>query len=777
MPKLKDLHSGRSYPLPGGTTFRVGRSRDADLPVRDISCSRKQFSLVVAHDLTCQLLPHATNSPTFCEGIAIHDPVVLDREVEITAGNSKFLFLLDDSSEGVLPSGQVATVVGPADAQHENLEGKPIRIEAEAIIGRDPEQANILLPHVQVSRRHARIKLHRDGAILTDLDSSGGTFHNGRRLSLPIRVENGDTIGIGPYQLTYESGYLVGRSREENVQLTARGLTRTVAERGSNQRKTILNDVSLVIRPHEFVCLLGPAGCGKSTLLSALSGRHPAERGSVSLNGSDLYRDFEYLKQDLAVVPQRDLLHRGLTVEDSLRYSARLRLPHDTAPQEVQQVVEETMRQVGLIAQRHTQIAHLSGGQTKRASLATELVASPSLIFLDEVTSGLDEQSDREMMQLFRHLADQGKTLVCITHNLAGVERNCHLLVILSPGGSLAFVGSPREALQYFDVQRLGDIYEQLAQKSAAEWQQAFLQHSAYDRYVGARLASEPRLPARTVSEQSPAPARHLRQADLHQIPVLLSRYCQLMWADRVALAATLGQCLLVAALLIMVFGNVTDTGQTAPGMDQLYQAGYCSSLLFIAAVSCLWFGCNNAAKEMVKEREIFLKEHRVGVNLAGYYVSKLIPLSALSMLQACLLYGGIAFFCQLPGGGPAGAATLALLSVVGVTLGLAISAVAKSEELATAMVPAVLIPQIILSSGLRPLEGIGEKLAQLAVSTYWGFGVLLSQLPDTLQPYLDAAATGVGISLVALLGHALLFLVIALVGLGRSAAASPSVP
>src|SRR5436853_6180011 len=127
---------------------------------------------------------------------------------------------------------------------------------------------------------------------------------------------------------------------------------------------------------------------------------------------------------------------------------------------------------VGLTTRRATVIRHVSAGQVKRASLANEILCKPSLLFLDEVTSGLDEQTDREMMNLFRSLADTGKTVVCITHSLSNVERTCHLVVILTEGGKLAFVGKPAEALKYFNIDRLGDIYVRLAERPAEQWQQ-----------------------------------------------------------------------------------------------------------------------------------------------------------------------------------------------------------------------------------------------------------------------------------------------------------------
>src|SRR5439155_3489534 len=163
-----------------------------------------------------------------------------------------------------------------------------------------------------------------------------------------------------------------------------------------------------------------------------------------------------------------------LSIGDDRRSTARLRLPPDLRHAEVKQGIDETLGTVSLQQRRSVLIRHLSGGQVKRASLANEIMCKPSLLFLDEVTSGLDEQTDRDMMDLFRSVADTGKTVVCITHSLANVERTCHLVVILTAGGRLAFVGTPYEARTYFAIARLGDVYRKLAEQSAEHWQQTF---------------------------------------------------------------------------------------------------------------------------------------------------------------------------------------------------------------------------------------------------------------------------------------------------------------
>ena len=183
----------------------------------------------------------------------------------------------------------------------------------------------------------------------------------------------------------------------------ARGLKRVVQDRTTGQPLKLLDHINLVVRPREFVCLLGPSGSGKSTLLAILSGRNPPDAGIVSLNGEDLYAHFEALKEDIAVVPQKDVLHDSLAVGRRLRYTAELRLPSDIHAGRGR---DERLRHPGgrraWPSGGDMLIRHLSGGQVKRASLANELVARPSLLFLDEVTSGLDEQTDREVMELFR---------------------------------------------------------------------------------------------------------------------------------------------------------------------------------------------------------------------------------------------------------------------------------------------------------------------------------------------------------------------------------------
>ena len=403
--------------------------------------------------------------------------------------------------------------------------------------------------------------------MLGDLGSANGTFVNGRKLTRPVPLKVGDRVDIGPFCLRFDGSGLVGGSRSNNIELVARASAESCGDRGTGNPIALLDGIDLVIRPREFVCLIGPSGSGKSTLLAILSGRNPPTSGTVSVNGEDLYEDFEALKGDIAVVPQKDVLHDSLSVDQALRYTAELRLPPDTRKSEVDASITDILEVVGLTNRRSATLRHLSGGQVKRASLANELISRPSLLFLDEVTSGLDEQTDREVMEVFRQVADGGKTVVCITHSLANVEATCHLVVILTEGGRLAFFGTPNEAKAYFDVARLGDIYRKLADRRPAEWHDRFRASPHYRRYVLDRMPAVA-APLRAVGEPRARPASR-GASKARQAAVLTRRYISIWRGNRQALLTILGQSVLIAVLLGLVFGKLSDENDPrmrAPG-------------------------------------------------------------------------------------------------------------------------------------------------------------------------------------------------------------------
>lgn len=272
------------------------------------------------------------------------------------------------------------------------------------------------------------------------------------------------------------------RSAAHAARLDVRGLVQRAG------RKTLLDQVSLSVLPGECVGLLGPSGSGKSTLLKACCGLTRPAAGSVLLDGQDLHEHRDAWRSRLGYVPQDDIIHQELTVEAAVGYAAALRLPGSLSPQARAGLVTKVIAQVGLTERAKVRIGKLSGGQRKRASVAVELLARPSLLFLDEPTSGQDPHLEESMMQLFRRLASEGTTVVVTTHAMANVEL-LDLVAILHTG-VLVYYGPPRDLLDHFETRSYEGVFKQLAGQSATHWMHRFVKSDHFKRYVGGRARS-----------------------------------------------------------------------------------------------------------------------------------------------------------------------------------------------------------------------------------------------------------------------------------------------
>ena len=754
-PALRNPNTNEIHSIDHSVSFLVGRNETANVFVNDPTCSRHHFR-IQKEDKIYYVEPLSPKNPTYYDGKPIEGRQPLKHGTFLQAGRTLFQFLLRPIGNATpMPSTPIPQPAGSS----ESSSFSQMSLREVSIIARDQPQVNVYLPHPQVSRQHASLTLRVDGATLTDLHSANGTFVNGQRIQGETRIQPGDRVDIGPFALQFTGTALIPRPRTDNVELIAQNITRVVRNRETGEPLKLLDDITLVIKPREFVCLLGPSGSGKSTLMKSLSGREAMSNGAVLLNNQDLFANFANLKQDIALVPQKDVLHDSLRVEQALRYTAKLRLPPDTSSSEVETALEDMLSTVGLTARRAVGIRHLSGGQVKRASLANEILCKPTLLFLDEVTSGLDEQTDREVMDLFRSLADAGKTVVCITHSLANVDRACHLVVILTAGGKLAFVGKPAEALLYFGIERLGDVYERLEEKPAEFWQQKFQESKHWHRYVVERL------PKNTVQPQQAGNKASLRPLDwfnsyCRQSYLLTSRYLAIWWGDYRSLIVMIIQALVVACLLGLLFGNLEDYLDD-DDRDIREYSRRTINLMFLLAVTSFWFGCNNSAKEIVKERVIYERERDFNLLITSYYTSKLIVLTLFSWTQTIILFFVVYYWCALPGETLGELGILLGLALTGVTIGLAISTYSSTEEMAITLIPMAVIPQIILSGTICPLEDLSKKLAEFAISTHWGKRGLDACLEDTDVAGLDEQSLAKSFLILAV--HAILGIIVAL--------------
>ncbi len=579
----------------------------------------------------------------------------------------------------------------------------------ELTIGRLPEN-DLIIDDPQVAAVHARVKNIDSRWVIYDQDTESGTFVNRHRVRV-AELRDGDEILIGTNKVFLDGATVKGFVGREGVRIDAVGLTRELRD-----GRRILNDISLCIHPGEFVAIVGGSGAGKTSLLHALNGFAPATSGAVRYNGLNLYENLDLFRPVLGYVPQDDIVHGELTVERTLYYGAKLRLPKDTLPQELNERIEEVLSAVGLTERRQTDVRRLSGGQRKRVSVALELLARPRAVYLDEPTSGLDPALEGRMMSLFRDLAETGATVIVSTHVTQNL-RICDKIVWLAPGGHLVFFGSPAEALRHFRVHEFGEIYGLLeSEEERARWSAIFPDSPAYQVNVRERLeAGPPETEASETAEAAvaPAPPPIHRAGALRQLFWLTIRYAEVLARDVPNLALLLIQAPAIGLSIYLLFSSGIFAATSGEGGDALRA----TMSLHILTAAAIFLGASNSAREITKESAIYARERLVNLNVVPYIGSKVAVLSLLCLFQAAVLVGIFAARLSLPGSDwemyPKLLAAIFLTELAGLAMGLLISAVSANSDRAMAIVPVSLIPQLVFAGALVPY---GHMLAPAKV-------------------------------------------------------------
>ncbi len=579
-------------------------------------------------------------------------------------------------------------------------------------VGRKALPGQVVLDHPNVSSRHAAFEVAEGSVVLRDLGGTNGTYVNGARLRGARPLSPGDRIDIGPFQLTFDGTALTRSWRIGNVELLVRGVSFDVKRgRAHTAKRRILDAAHLRIRPSELVCIIGSNGTGKSTLMNILAGRALPSEGTVLLNEIDLHANFQALKQDIAYVPQQDVLHEQLTLRQALDYAAQLRLPPDTTVAQRRVAVDEAARSVDLFELLDQRIGALSGGQKKCASLASEILSRPNLLFLDEVTSGLDESTDWEIMRLLRHLADEGMTIVVVTHTLANVIEFCDKLVCMGRGGQPTFVGTPLAALEFFAVRRLGEVFDRMDELGAERWRAKFEQIAGT---MSTRAsAATPRHHLQSRREPALIAAFATLRRIARQVCILLHRNTRLLLTDRRTLVMAAVQSVLIGGLVGYAFGTF------GVGLERV---GAENALLLLLGLSAIWLGCNAASKEIVGDLAIYRRERDINLSTAAFVGAKYVVSCVFTVLQLGVVYAlAMALAESIPGNWLEQFGLLTIGAMAGTAIGLLISAIANSRDQATTIVPLALVPQLILAGVLIPkLPALAEKLAKIAVSGYW---------------------------------------------------------
>ncbi len=735
---------GKQLLLYPGHKYFIGRDpAHCQLVLNDPEVSRMHVAVELDDYKRLIIKDNSSQNGTFINNSRIGAPV------EVKPGNT---FVIGDTTLEIQQASEgFRSGTEAAYRQQKAAQGEPVwigEVGTVITIGRDSTNT-ITLPHPHVSRAHAIIETTAEGTFISDLNSTNGTYVDGVRIAGKHPLSQQSVIRISGFRLTMEDFQVVKQDETNGqVEIDVHDLSKVVTLPDGEER-VLLNNLNFKIKPREFVAILGGSGAGKSTLLKAMMGTWPASFGEILINGEDYYQNYGAFKSMIGYVPQDDIVHMDLTVEEVLNYAARLRMPDDTTEEERMMRVEQVMQSLNLTERRSLVVKDLSGGQRKRVSIGVELITMPSIMFLDEPTSGLDPGLEKVMMEMMRNMANQGQTIFLVTHATFNIHL-CDKIIFLTEGGRLGFFGTPKEALAYFGTDDFAEIYKMISFDGNPEsWQY---------RYAGSELCGK----YQPASQQSATGITSLdsdndRRSSIKQWFNLTSRYGKAMLRDRKNLQILLLQPIIIAALISMIFmssnpnfekseftledikvsdvtlmeGRLEEVNENIVEENKRKRAMTFIVLAF--ALSAIWSGASNSAREIVKEIFIYKRERFVNVRIAPYLFSKITILGILCLIQALLFVsilslglGFPAFFMS----------TLAffMIALSSAMMGLAVSAIASNTNVATSTLPILLIPQFILSGAIVPMDEVEPEFLQYlfyVVVGKWGFELLGGGIAD----------------------------------------------
>lgn len=687
-----------SIVLDPGLVYIVGRDQSSDIRIDHSRVSRSHLRIEflenqwVAKDLS-------SSNGTFqgrkeVNSININKVLVLDlggnsgvalRFVPITEGS------VENSSKKARNDRTQVLSKGSISVLEDS--GKRIKLGQRVRVGRD-DSNDWIIEDLTVSRFHAEIlATYSGGFYIVDLKSENGTFVNGK----PVKRHDlipGDLISVGHVTRKFTLDGLEGATNLSGTEIVAEDISFQVGER------ILLQKSSFKLGSRTLTAIIGPSGAGKSTLLNALTGRVSLSSGNITMGGRNLESEYSELKKEIGLVPQADIMHTKLTIRQALTYGAALRLPKDVSKEERTKRVNEVLAKLELEPRADLQITKLSGGQRKRVSIGLELLTKPELLVLDEPTSGLDPGLDAHVMETLRILADEGQTVVVVTHAVENLDF-CDNVILMASGGRIAYFGPPSTIFNALAKNSWSEVFKLLADNNAT-----FL-HSEKKPLVQSEQEK------RAIKESA------RRQNWIKQTSTLSTRYLSVIKSDRFYILLLI----LVPTVMGLISYLTSSKWGFAPG--PMTDAGFrynptARSSVMVLVLGSMFIALSTSVQEIIKEKEIFSREKNVGVRVSAYFFSKFITLSIIVSLQL-IIFVNIVLFKRPQSDlrtyfGSSMNSIFVVTIVLGICsllLGLLISSFISTSEQAMPALVGVTMIQIVLS-GILPIEA-GRTISKIS--------------------------------------------------------------
>lgn len=480
-----------------------------------------------------------------------------------------------------------------------------------------------------------------------------------------------------------------------------------------------LHNLNMRERSGQLLGIMGASGAGKSTLLNILNGTAAPSKGSVNINGIDIYKEPDKVEGLIGYISQDDLLIEDLTVFENLFYNAKLCFD-GVSKFKLKKMVMTTLKSLGLSEIKDLKVGSplnkkISGGQRKRLNIALELIREPSILFVDEPTSGLSSRDSENIMDLLKELALKGKLVYVVIHQPSSdIYKMFDKLMILDTGGFPVYYGNPIDAIQYFKAQindvtsedvecyncgnvnpeqvfniiegKVLDEYGQLTQNRRVkpiDWNEKFLSSGkmvselAENNGLGDKLPKAATIPSR-----------------IAQFLVFITRDVRSKIADKQYMLINFLETpvlALILASLVRFYAN-DEAGYLFRENDNI------PAYMFMCVVVALFFGLTVSAEEIIKDRKILKREKFLNLSRSSYLVSKIIIMFFISFVQtlAFVVIGNS--ILEVEGMNMAYFFVLFSTSAFANMLGLNISASFRNAVTIYILIPFLIIPQLLLS-------------------------------------------------------------------------------
>jgi ABC-type multidrug transport system ATPase subunit len=563
--------------------------------------------------------------------------------------------------------------------------------------------------------------------------------------------------------------------------------------RKDGEEVPLVDRVSFQVPKGHFMAIVGPSGCGKTTLLKTIAGLNAESGGELFWEGRNLSEDADFDPTEIGYVPQFSIAYDPLTVDESVEAATRLRV-RCKGTEELDRRIDRVLEETGLTAIADRRVKVLSGGQKRRLGLAMELVSDPKILLCDEVTSGLDPRSEREIVNLLHDLSRKdGRIILSVTHSLAHLELYDSILVLHE--GRVAFHGPPAKLTHYFSVHDTEEVYPRLATQASESWHNSWCKHSGSYRKMLAhnreRLMASGALtlPAET-SKSGDQPAMPPRLPGFFsQFFTLLSRRCRIFARDRAQVLLQLA-ILVCFPMLVTLFsdkasGNISRYSEVRPAdvfveiqeqqrvrADQAKVGSAVSGIIMFQVVLLALMGSNNAAREIAAERPVYEKEKFGGLRPAAYLSSKVVFLGFLVVAQSLWMAFFVNFFGTFRGDFTQHVVFLLLVNAAMTSTCLAISSWMRTAEQASLLSIYLVGFQLPLSGAVLALPEKIEAVTRPFIAAYWAWSgsveALQSQVHTAVKSVIDTGLSGGQLCLFALSAHIAAGIIAAWLGASR---------